>query len=263
MEHYLHDACLQQLVQQIVHAARPDKIYLVAAAQLQQHDCSIFTEQPVVSAYANSYLWLVLIEQKEGPNIHAIQDKIEHLSAAHTPVITWVMTSATFAAHLEAGDFFASKVNQAAPLCYTSNSCCFTAPVQSQPITAVQEKALVFANRANELLAGVELYLIRKQHALAALLLHQSAEQLFTAIIYRSTGYRPQTHNLERLYQYARFLCQPLADAWPLHTLACKEQLRHLNKAYIDTRYGNYSIRETELRSIAGRLHQLQPLVAA
>ena len=261
--HHLDDQLFRQLVQQIVTAVSPERIYLLGVSQSQQANHSIFTGRPVTAGYPSHYLWLVLVEPQGPGYLQSVQDKIEMLSAAHTPVMAWVLTTDSFARQLAAGDYFVCRVHEQAPLCYYKGSIDFPAPGSVTSYSLLSQQARAFMRRAGELLAGVELYLLRREFALAALLLHQSAEQLFTAVIYTATGYRPQTHNLERLYQYAWFLHQPLAHAWPLHTRNSQEQLHHLNKAYINSRYGQYTIQEAVLRSIAGTLRQLHAAAAA
>lgn len=263
MIHNTEDQNLTEMVQRIVASASPEKIYLVAAGYSRQCQQSVFSAQPVVADYSTGYLFLVLIDPSKGHATHAVYEKIDKIASWHIPACSWVMHETQFEKMLLAGEHFACRILEQAPLLYSSKPDTLSLPHSLQPVQEIQTSAAAFAGRAIALLAGVDLYILRKEYAMAALLLHQSAEQLFTAIIYSATGFRPQTHNIERLYQYARFFHQPLVTAWPMHTQDNKNQLQHLNKAYLESRYGNYSIKEGDLRSIASKLQQLHPVAVA
>lgn len=281
MKHQLSQFQWAHILHPVTQAIGPCKIYLMGVVA-QQRSFSVFNnwhdDVNVSTIWGNpeSCFLLVLIES-EGPRaVHGCREKIEYLSDRFLLIdaIPWVMSYSRFNYLLNNEDYFAETVHHNAILC------CDTTPQLSENIKApffikempahkrselklfIQKLAAAYTRRGRSLMAGMELYIGRKEYALAALLLHQSAEQLLTAIIYSQTGYRPQTHHVGRLYEYAGFVCPSLASIWPLQSAEIHMQLRQLNKAYLEARYGTYQIHEAALRTIAGRLYNLQALAS-
>lgn len=248
----------EDILSPVVKSVGPCKIYAMGLANKQQA-ISVFHQDICNSAGTfketagtpDSCFLLVLIASEGPRDIHVCRDKIEFLSdrCLSMTIIPWIMSYSKFIYLLKGGDYFARTVYNKAILCYNAlpmnlPGCEDAIDMKEEAITEhsslsilVQKQADAFAERACSLMAGVELYFKRKEHALAALLLHQSAEQLFTAIIYSRTGYRPQSHHIGRLYQYARFVFPSLATLWPMAPTYI--QLKHLNKAYLEARYGS------------------------
>jgi HEPN domain-containing protein len=284
MRYHLSQFQWTHILQPVIQAIGPCKIYLMGVIS-QQQSISVFNNWHTNAATSSKEIFgnpeacflLVLIEDNDARVIHGCRDKIEDLSDRILSIdaIPWVMTYSRFAYLLESEDHFAHIVH------YNAILCCDTLPQLSakaripffnantanyrrkESLLFIRKLAGTYTKRAYSLMAGMELYISRKEYALAALLLHQSAEQLFTAIVYAQTGYRPQTHHLGRLYEYACFVCPSLACIWSLQSAEAYLQFRHLNKAYLEARYGSYQIPETALRNVAGRLYELRSLAAA
>ena len=264
--------CQEVIVNAIARAAGTCKIYLLGiATKLQSY--SVFSHWVYANAarkheprtVVDAYFVLVLINTEGPRSIHVVREKIEQLSLKSVTVVPWVMSRFKFELQLNSGDYFAYCVHNNAILWHdTMPAFLLNSGEQSsypyKLLELIHEEAGAFAQRAHSLLAGVELYMDRKEHALAALLLHQSAEQLFTALVFAQTGHRPQSHNLERLYQYARFVCPALAEMRPHETPEFITQLLQLSKAYQESRYGCCQVNEITLRAVAGRLYQLHPI---
>jgi HEPN domain-containing protein len=101
-------------------------------------------------------------------------------------------------------------------------------------------------------------------YPLAAFHLHQAAEQLYTGIIYSITGLRVQTHNLDKLYRYSRYLVQGLAAIFPRDTVREKSLFKLLQSSYIQSRYSiNYRITPIECTILNNRIVKLLQLCQA
>ena len=115
--------------------------------------------------------------------------------------------------------------------------------------------------KAGEFLAGSELYRLRKQYAMAAFMLHQSAEQALRTLIKAGTGYSATTHSLERLLCYAGLVSSQLSDLFAQRSEEEKRLFQLLQKAYIDSRYReDYKITGWELLLLSQKvrlLHQI------
>jgi len=112
--------------------------------------------------------------------------------------------------------------------------------------------------RALEFYAGAELYIIRKQYALAAFHLHQCAEQCLTSVVYNKCGYRPATHNLLLLFRYSCWFEPLLHELFTPQQLAADSLLHLLQKAYTGSRYTNeYVIKGKEIALIKDKIATL------
>jgi HEPN domain-containing protein len=76
-----------------------------------------------------------------------------------------------------------------------------------------------------------------KQWRIAVFLLHQAAEQCYQAILLAFMGYKPTTHNLDKLRRYTNRLSPELALIFPRDTAEDDDLFRLLSSGYVDARY--------------------------
>ena len=92
----------------------------------------------------------------------------------------------------------------------------------------------------------------------AIFLLHQSAEQLYQAILLAFTGYKPTTHNLDKLRRYTNRFSLELALVFPRDNEAEDELFKLLLAGYVEARYKeDFSIRHEELGILLERVGRL------
>lgn len=260
-------AALQQpLVDIIVKAAKPDRIFLLGASVSHRRSESIFNEPAPTARHLADCFLLVVLEDLAGKELHEWQDKIENNCRSLLPVTTIVMLSSTFAKWLKEGHPFALKVSQSAAAIYDSGSLPLPEP---EPATGkARDKAFERSwteglVRAKEFLIGSELYQLRKQYAMAAFMLHQSAEQALRILLELGTGYQANTHSIERLVRYAGLVSYQLPDLFPRQTEREKRLFTLLQKAYIDTRYKeDYTISHEELLCLTEKVRRIHQIVA-
>jgi predicted nucleotidyltransferase/HEPN domain-containing protein len=108
--------------------------------------------------------------------------------------------------------------------------------------------------------------LLKKKKSLndAAFLLHQACERLYNTILLVFTGYKPKTHNLDKLRQY----CKPLSEEifsifpFPIDNLFEAHLFDLLKRGYIDARYKeDYIITEAEFRTLLIRINSMRVIV--
>lgn len=98
----------------------------------------------------------------------------------------------------------------------------------------------------------------------AAFLLHQATERFYYTILLVFTGYKPKTHNLDKLRQYAKPFSKELLQIFPYPT---DDQLEFhlfdlLRRGYIDARYrDDYSIKKEELEALIGKVEKMKLIV--
>jgi HEPN domain-containing protein len=108
-------------------------------------------------------------------------------------------------------------------------------------------------------LKGVIFYLQEKEYKIAAFMLHQAAERTYNAIILVFSGYKPRTHNLDKLKRYSKRFSVELEGVFPCNSQEEEHLFDLLKRGYIDARYkDDYVITEEELQILVGRVKLLQ-----
>ncbi len=255
---------LNKLVQDIVQQVSPEKIFLLSVCMHRHCSENIFVPRAIECEKVACYDLLVLAAENEQRNNDALQDAIESKCGEAGFVTAFVFRMQQFNTWLMNGHPFACKVYHAAQLCYDAGMVPLATPAEYDA-AEVQNRLITEFNRnvnlAAEFLSGAELFTIRKQFALAAFHLHQAAEQLYTGIIHIITGLRLQTHNLDKLHRYSKHLLEGLPALFPRDTQQEKHLFKLLQKAYIESRYGNdYCIKPEELCLLHRRIVKLLEL---
>ena len=96
----------------------------------------------------------------------------------------------------------------------------------------------------------------------AAFELHQATERFYGAVILVASGYKPKTHNIEKLGKIASRYYPEFLKIFPKKTDEEKRLFKLLKNADIDARYKKgYSITKEELAYLAKRVEKLRDLV--
>ncbi len=257
-------AALQQpLVDIIVKAAQPDRIFLLGASLSHRRSESIFQPSGPTARHISHCFVLILLQDLAGKELHEWQDKIETRCKPLLPVTTIVLPTATFVEWLKEGHRFALRVWQSAARIYDGGN--VSPEIPEGPGGREDERfCREGLAKAQEFLAGAELFRLRQQYTLAAFMLHQSAEQALRTLLERGTGYRAHTHSIDRLIRYASLVSYQLPDLFPQRTEGEKRLFRLLQKAYIDSRYKEgYTISQEELLCLTEKVKRIHQLLAA
>lgn len=262
-----HSAWQQPLVDIIVNAANPDMIFLLGASLYRRRSESIFLQSAPTSQHIADYFLLILMQNLGNKELHEWQDKIESHCKALIPVTTLVLQKDSFEEWLKEGHPFATSVQQLAVVLYNSGGTILPSPQTTNHVAAAKafEKHLAEGlTKAKEFLAGSELFRVRKQHALAAFMLHQSAEQALRTLLRVGTGYHANTHSIDRLLRYAALVSYQLPDIFPRNTEEEKRLFNLLQKAYIDPRYKeDYKISTDDLLCLSEKVRCIHEILSA
>ncbi|MCO5239662.1 MAG: HEPN domain-containing protein [Chitinophagaceae bacterium] len=254
------------IVDSIIKAAHPESIFLLGLKTQYIKAENIFGGTGNGSAYIADLWLLVLLNSFGNKSRQEWQEQIEAHCTVHIPVTTIVVEAPAFKEWIMHGDRFARQVWQQSECIYTLAGTTYPGMVAAEPAGIKETEAVLNAaiNKAREFLAGAELYRVRKQYNLSAFMLHQSAEQSLLGLLFVSTGFRANTHNVERLLRYGGFLSGALSGLFLLHREEDKRLIRLLQKAYIDTRYGkDYSIRYNDLLQLTEKVRSIADKVSA
>ena len=252
----------QRLVDIIVKAANPEMIFLLGASLHRRRSESIFQQTAPTSQHMADYFLLILMEDLNNKETHEWQDKIEAHCKAFMLVTTIVLQKRAFEEWLREGHPFAINVQQSAVVIYNSRSCHLSVSQTANHNVAAEKNLAEGLTKAKEFLAGSELYRIRKQHAMAAFMLHQSAEQALRTLLKVGTGYHANTHSIDRLLRYAGLVSYQLPDIFPQKTEEDKRLFNLLQKAYIDTRYKeDYKISNDDLLQLTEKISHIHEIL--
>ena len=108
----------QPLVEIIVKAARPERIFVLGASFCERISESIFKEPEPACRHLSGCTLLILLQQLWGKELHEWQDKIEAHCKALLPVTAIIMQASTFEEGLKQGHRFAQRVRGSAALIY-------------------------------------------------------------------------------------------------------------------------------------------------
>jgi uncharacterized protein len=255
---------LQIVLQAIIKTTSPEHIFLLGALYNRQQFHSIFTDAPASFQQVMHYDLLVLLSPADKRNIDELQDIIENRCKPHTPVTVIILNVQQFNHQLTTAHPFACNVHQHGLHVYNAQR---TPLENANPpgIATLQSQAKETFEKwhrlAQEFMTGAELYAMRKQFSMAAFMLHQVAERSYVELIQVMTGYRPGTHNLDKLARYAKSFSTAIHLLFPRNTEKEEHLFRQLQKAYIHSRYkDDYAITEQEVQELLVRVKKLLQL---
>ena len=125
-------------------------------------------------------------------------------------------------------------------------------------LSLAEKNFLYWCESASGFFQGSIYYAARRMPAHAASLLHQAAERYFHAALLVFTGYKPKTHDLERLANQTAPLHPALAGALPRAEPEDERLFKLLKRADIEARYSkSYRVTDDELGILRARVRDL------
>lgn len=169
-----------------------------------------------------------------------------------------------FNKELERGSYFFTDIKKEGVLLYDSRRHKLARRRKLDPRER-QEYArrdfLLWSKSAREFMESAEVNFGKRRWNLAAFELHQATERFYFATILVFTGYKPKTHDLERLGGQVSNLHPDFFTVFPLATDDQKRRFDLLKRAYIDARYKrDYKITKAELTYLIARVRKLHGL---
>lgn len=97
-----------------------------------------------------------------------------------------------------------------------------------------------------------------KDYKIAVFQLHQAAEQIYQAILLVFNGYKPTTHNLDKLRRYTNRFSIELTALFPRHTDSEDDLFKLLLSGYVDARYKeDFDVSESDVVELSVRVGKL------
>lgn len=255
---------LQRVTQLIVETVAPEKIILFGSYATGNWVEDRYTEGHITYEYISDYDLLVITKAGEKRKDHEITDQIKNRLRFRVPVNVITHDIDYINQKLSVGQYFFTDIIKEGLMLYDAGNTSFT---ELKELSREERKEIAqedFNNwflSANEFLIDAKNAFQRKSLKKSLFELHQSAERFYNTIMLVFTGYKPKTHNLDKLRAYTKRFSQEIFYLFPCSN---KEELHLfslLQKGYIDARYNNnFIVSENELADLIDRVEKLKTL---
>ncbi len=242
----------------IVHAVRPEKIILFGIFSVEA-DARSFSERlpPGIGAYD----LLVVTGHGDRHSDYELQDIIENCCRDQVAVTVLVHDIGYVNRRIAEGQYFFWQIRREAILLYDAGR---TPLSQTGECNLVQVRQTAerdfnrWQRQSRAFFRSAEFNLGAGEWKVVLFMLHQAAEQIYQAILLAFMGYKPTTHNLDKLRRYTNRYSVELAWLFPRNSEEEDRLFRLLLSGYVDARYKeDFVVTEEDARLLTGRVGQL------
>jgi len=257
-----------QVVDIIKQVAGPEKIILFGSYATGTWVEDTYFENGTRYEYNSDFDFLIITrnnQEKEFVLIDKIINRTENLFK--TPVNAIIHDISYVNEGLEIGQYFFTDIITEGILLFDTGRHAFANPRE----LTNEEKASISKNYfdkwftdAVDFMDGILLYQKKEKNRKAAFLLHQAAEHFYNTVLLVFTGYKPKTHNLDKLRHYAKHCSQELFMIFPFPVTEGEEYhlFNLLKRGYIDARYKeDYTITSEEVQHLINKINEMQVVV--
>jgi len=249
---------LDAAIKIIVQAIRPEKIILFGVYSVAG-DAALYTQ--MLPSTLTPFDLLIVTGRSELRSDYQIQDQCENSCRDVAQITTVVHDIAYVNRQIRARQYFFSMVLTEGVLLYDAGTIPLEKPAlpNFEEVRQAAEKDFErWAGQANAFFNSAKFNMQRKEWKTAMFLLHQAAEQIYQAILLVFNGYKPTTHNLDKLRRYTNRLSIELASLFRRDNEQEEHLFQLLTSGYVQARYKeDYIISEEEVTTIAARVGQL------
>jgi HEPN domain-containing protein/predicted nucleotidyltransferase len=217
-----------------------------------------------VTGYVSDYDLAAIVATEEAEADHALWARLEaeaRAIAGCVPVSLVVHTIAHVNQEIRTGQYFFADIVNEGVLLFNSRRVQLAKPkaLNAGERLALAERNFRYWFESASGFLQVSIYCAqRRMPAHAAFLLHQAAERYFHAALLVFTGYKPKTHDLERLANQTAPLHPALSGALPREEPEDERLFKLLKRAYIEARYSkSYRVTDEELCILRARVRDL------
>jgi len=257
-------AQLKEITGIIVKAVDPEKVILFGSHATGRWVEHRYTEGGITYEYISDYDILVITKAGETRKDYEVQDLIENRCVYKTPVTVITHDIDFINKMLTEGQYFFTDIEKEGILLYDAGN---TPLAERKPLSPAEAKAIAqnyfeqWYGVAAEFYTSSVLNFKAGQLKVAVFNLHQAAERTYNAIILVYSGYKPKTHNLDKLKRYAKRFSEELEGVFPDNTPAERHLFDLLKRGYVDARYkDHYAITAEELHILIERVGKLQAI---
>lgn len=260
---------IAKILEIIKELAKPEKVILFGSHVSDKWVEDEYVEGGIRYSYISDYDFLVVIKkgaehEKEHVIISHIQNRTGHIKNTVSPIIHDIDY---INEGLRLGQYFFTDIIRDGILLFDSGNYQFNEPAVLTP-EEEKEKAQgyfdIWFPQGKDFLDGAVYHESKDQLRVGTFSLHQAAESFYSTALLVFTGYKPKTHHLGRLRNYAKHISPELYRIF--YETVQDEQECHLfellNRGYIEARYKpDYPITAEELRILIGKVRGMQEVV--
>lgn len=258
---------LQRVVAIIVRAIQPEKILLFGVYGSPGGNGLAAAAGPAAESLPpvpGAYDLLVVSKEGDRRTDYELQDLIENRCREAAPVTVLVHDISYVNRRLAEGQYFFYSVIREGILIYDTCRTPF-APVGTPDWEQVRLVAARdferWGQQARAFYHSAWFNYDRREDRAAIFLLHQAAEQIYQAILLAFTGYKPTTHNLDKLRRYTNRLSLELALVFPRDNEREDNLFKLLLAGYVEARYKeDFSIVHEELGVLLERVGRVMTI---
>lgn len=252
----------------ITEVVKPEKVILFGSYAKGEQVEDRYVENGTVYEYRSDYDILVVTQgntEKEYLLVDRIVNKSRHLTAVAINPIIHEMDYVNEG--LRIGQYFFTDIIKEGVVLYDKSGAEFE---KAKPLTKEEQKEISQRDFDRWFSTGkgfldITTYCLgKKEFKLGAFQLHQATEAFYNTILLVFTGYKPKTHSLEKLRQYAKPYSKELLQIFPDPT---DDKIEFhlfdlLKRGYIDARYKlDYVITEEELKALIEKVGRMKEVV--
>ena len=249
---------LEQAKRIIVEAVRPEKIILFGMYSVEA-EAGLLSER--LPAGMGAYDLLVVTGAGDRRSDYELQDIIESRCRDVVSVTVLVHDIGYVNRRIAEGQCFFSAIRREAILLYDSGR----TPLAKAGVTDLTKVRLTaerdFERWRRQSLAffrSAEFNLGSGEWKIVLFMLHQATEQIYQAILLAFMGYKPTTHNLDKLRRYTNRFSIELAVLFLRNTAEEDRVFRLLLSGYVDARYKeDFNVTEADARLLTDRVGRL------
>jgi HEPN domain-containing protein/predicted nucleotidyltransferase len=253
---------LKEITEIIVKAVDPEKVILFGSHATGRWVEHRYTEGGITYEYISDYDILVITKSGDDRKDYEVQDIIENRCIYKTPVTVIAHDIDFINKMLSEGQYFFADIEKEGILLYDAGNIPLA---ERKPLSPSEAKAIAqkyfeqWYYSAEKFLKIARYCHQEKDLKEGAFNLHQATERTYNAIILVETGYKPKTHNLDKLKRYSKRFSEELEGIFPYNTPEEKHLFDLLKRGYIDARYkDHYEITSEELGVLIDRVNKLQ-----
>lgn len=255
---------IEKAVQIIVETVAPEKVILYGSHATGEWMDDRYVEGHVLYDFVSDYDILVVTKPGDIRKDYEITDQIVNRCKYRVPVNVITHDIDYVNEQLRKGQYFFSDIIKEGILLYDAGNTEFENPNE---LSVEERKRIAEAdfhkwfNSANEFLIDAHQAYERKSFKNAIFHLHQSTERTYNAIMLVYTGYKPKTHNLDKLRAFTKDFSKELYYIFPKNNKEEEHLFDLLQKGYIDARYKDeYIITGEELNILIMRIQELRKI---
>lgn len=253
----------REAVYAIATAVAPEKIICYGTRTRLMHTWSVV--DPVLnSTMKTDYDLLIITKPGIKHREHEILDIVAEHSTEETRIVAIAHSLCAVNKALEQGRSFFVNIYKNGILVYDSSGIHLATPPicdNADHLTDIKAQWHQHFGLAVEFLAGASYYISSGSAALAVFMLHQAAEHSCIALVNACIGYRPATHNLNRLLALTENFSEYPSYIFPKVSKEEIDLFTTLARAYSDVRYtANFKVSIEKAGVLRQRVKDLQEI---